>query len=462
MLRSLRYVWRDPKTKAAWVTSLAIGLIVPLFNALQGTGTIYFACFASGMLGIQMYNQFGQDTSAFWMVAHDDLLAPGRLPGAAGAGAGAAADHAAVRGAGHGARRPRCSATGGALPEALGLSFALLGAMLATGAVTSARFPYSIPQDSGYKNVAPGQAGLAWISIFGGMVGGAAAVRAGAGPDDLAACLGRGRPAVAAAPAGRGVRRGVAAGRPAPGGPADGGAAAGDPGGGQQGLRGSWYVVPVIPPRDGRNLKASVDREDPARTDGSVATDIALEVLIDAFDALAAVHAKGLVHRILSPQRIWLGQGMRVLFSDFYIARIEGQQSVALWTDDEDGKPYRAPECQDTLVTAGKNSDVFSLARSLTGWLTGDVSLDLESSIAWLSNQGAVGELLTTCLDADPVARPSADEAASQLKQVAQPVPAVEASADQPAEDLFQPGGLIEGRYRIKRCLGPVVWPLHG
>ena len=69
MLRSLRYVWRDPKTKAAWVTSLAIGLIVPLFNAMQGTGSIYFACFAAGMLGIQMYNQFGQDTSAFWMVA---------------------------------------------------------------------------------------------------------------------------------------------------------------------------------------------------------------------------------------------------------------------------------------------------------------------------------------------------------------------------------------------------------
>lgn len=41
--------------------------------------------------------------------------------------------------------------------------------MLATGAWTSARFPYSIPQE-GYKNVAPGQTGLAWISIFGGMI----------------------------------------------------------------------------------------------------------------------------------------------------------------------------------------------------------------------------------------------------------------------------------------------------
>ncbi|MEV6177969.1 transporter [Streptomyces sp. NPDC052015] len=168
MERSLRYVWRDPKTKAAWVTSLAIGLIVPVFNASQGTGSIYFACFAAGMLGIQMYNQFGQDTSAFWMVA---MTISSRRDAYAELRARALALlvitlpyttlvtvlTTALLGA------------WGKLPEVLGLSFALLGAMLATGAWTSARFPYSIPQE-GHKNVAPGQAGLAWIAIFGGMV----------------------------------------------------------------------------------------------------------------------------------------------------------------------------------------------------------------------------------------------------------------------------------------------------
>ncbi|MEH0577812.1 transporter [Streptomyces sp. B21-108] len=168
MERSLRYIWRDPKTKAAWVTSLAIGLIVPVFNAVQGTGSIYFACFAAGMLGIQMYNQFGQDTSAFWMVAltisssrdaYDELRARAlallviTLP---------YATLVTVLTTALLGDWPK-------LPEALGLSFALLGAMLATGAWTSARFPYSIPQE-GHKNVAPGQAGLAWIAIFGGMV----------------------------------------------------------------------------------------------------------------------------------------------------------------------------------------------------------------------------------------------------------------------------------------------------
>ncbi|MEU6660550.1 transporter [Streptomyces sp. NPDC046821] len=168
MERALRYVWRDPKTKAAWVTSLAIGLIVPVFNALQGTGSIYFACFAAGMLGIQMYNQFGQDTSAFWMVAMT-ISSPRDAYAELRARALAllmitlpyATLVTVVTTAILGDWR--------ALPEVLGLSFALLGAMLATGAWSSARFPYSIPQE-GYKNVVPGQAGLAWISIFGGMV----------------------------------------------------------------------------------------------------------------------------------------------------------------------------------------------------------------------------------------------------------------------------------------------------
>nr|WP_249417001.1 transporter [Streptomyces sp. TS71-3] len=169
MERTLRYVWRDPKTKAAWVTSLAVGLIVPVFNALQQSGSVYLACFASGMLGIQMYNQFGQDGSAFWMIAmtvsspRDALL---ELRGRAAALVLITVPHATL------VTVITTALVGGGwqrFPEVLGLSYALLGALLATGAWASARFPYSIPRQ-GYKNVAPGQGGLAGISILGGMV----------------------------------------------------------------------------------------------------------------------------------------------------------------------------------------------------------------------------------------------------------------------------------------------------
>ncbi|MGW7429147.1 transporter [Streptomyces sp. NPDC054861] len=172
MERGLRYMWRDPKTKASWVSSLAVGAIVPFLNAVQGTGSIYFACFATGMLGIQMYNQFGQDTSAFWMVAQTistpaDAYAELRaralalllvtLPFTVLVTVGTAA----------------LLGDWSALPEGLGLALALLGAMTGAGAFTSAAFPYSIPQDGAFKSAAPGQGGLAWMSILGGMVAGA-------------------------------------------------------------------------------------------------------------------------------------------------------------------------------------------------------------------------------------------------------------------------------------------------
>ncbi|MFE5537976.1 transporter [Streptomyces sp. NPDC056492] len=169
MQRTLRYVVRDPKTKSAWVTALAVGVIVPVFNALQGTGSPYLACFGAGMLGIQMYNQFGQDTSAFWMVAQT-ISTPREafeeLRARAYALALVTVPYTVVL----------TTVTAllvhdwSAYPAALGVALALLGSMLCTGALASARFPYSIPTDGAFKNVAPGQAGLAWAGIFGGML----------------------------------------------------------------------------------------------------------------------------------------------------------------------------------------------------------------------------------------------------------------------------------------------------
>ncbi|MEU7020477.1 transporter [Streptomyces sp. NPDC046203] len=169
MERSLRYIWRDPKTKASWVTSLAVGLIIPVVNAVQGVGTLYWACFATGMLGMQMFNQFGQDTSAFWMVAQTistkaDAYAELRARALALLAITvpytllAFVITASVLGDWNGFAR------------ILGVAFGILGAMVGLGALASANFPYSIPQDSAYKNVAPGQGGLAWLSIFGSMI----------------------------------------------------------------------------------------------------------------------------------------------------------------------------------------------------------------------------------------------------------------------------------------------------
>ncbi|MDJ0385640.1 transporter [Streptomyces sp. G-G2] len=169
MQRTLRYIVRDPKMKSAWVSSLAVGLIIPVANALQGQGSVYLACFGAGMLGVQMYNQFGQDTSAFWMVAQTIST-----PRDAYAELRARAFTLALITVPYTVLVTVVTAAmvgdWAALPEVLGLALALLGAMLCSGALASARFPYSIPTDGAFKNVAPGQAGLAWMGIFGGML----------------------------------------------------------------------------------------------------------------------------------------------------------------------------------------------------------------------------------------------------------------------------------------------------
>jgi ABC-2 type transport system permease protein len=166
--RVLRYIWRDPKTKAAWITSLAIGLIVPVFNALQGTGSVYLACLATGMLGMLTFNQFGTDTSAFWMVATTISTAEdayGELRARLLALLAITVPYTllvtVVTAAVVGDWRT--------LPEVIGLAFALLGALLAAGMVASVRYPYSVPQE-GSKTVAPGQGSLAWMSLVAGLV----------------------------------------------------------------------------------------------------------------------------------------------------------------------------------------------------------------------------------------------------------------------------------------------------
>ncbi|TJZ52941.1 transporter [Streptomyces piniterrae] len=171
MLRTLRYAWRDPKSKMSWATALGVGLLVPVVSSVQGNGSIYTAFSASALLGLQMYNQFGQDTSAFWMVA-STISTPRdayqELRARALTLALVAVPYVTLVVIGTAALIGPWSS----FLEVYGLSLALLGALLATGALSSALFPYSIPSE-GNKNVAPGQGAIAWFSLFGGLLIGA-------------------------------------------------------------------------------------------------------------------------------------------------------------------------------------------------------------------------------------------------------------------------------------------------
>jgi ABC-2 type transport system permease protein len=167
MERQFRYAWRDPRTKAAWVTALAMGLLLPVVFAVQ-RGSVYTACWAAGLLGLQMYNQFGMDGSAFWTVAttiSSRADAYAELRARALAIAVVSVPYLALVTVGAALLFHRLYAA----PETLGLSFTLLGALIATGAWASVRFPYSMPHESRFDNSpAPGQGSLAWLSLLGG------------------------------------------------------------------------------------------------------------------------------------------------------------------------------------------------------------------------------------------------------------------------------------------------------
>lgn len=172
MERQFRYLWRDPRSKASWATGLAVGLLLPVVAVVQH-GTVYQCLWAAGLLGMQMYNQFGLDGSAFWAVSatiatrRDAAL---ELRGRALTLACVAVPYVTVVTTGAALLLDRLSA----LPETLGLSFAFMGALIATGSYASVRFPYAVPQDNPFSNAAPGQSGLVALNVFGGTFSGAA------------------------------------------------------------------------------------------------------------------------------------------------------------------------------------------------------------------------------------------------------------------------------------------------
>lgn len=211
-----------------------------------------------------------------------------------------------------------------------------------------------------------------------------------------------------------------------------------------------WLVIPLIPPSDGRNLVGSIAEQDPAREGGVVPDELAAGVIADSFEGLNAIHDAGLVHRVLTPDRIWLGRAMRVRFSDFYISKIEGNETVFAWAEDEQSLAYRAPECQETISLAVPASDVFSLALCMTQWWSGQTDMSAPDATDWLADHGELGTTLASALTDKAKARPTASDLA--LEFVSQ---RNRAKGSPPTQaDQFTEGAQIGSRYDLRRKLG--------
>ena len=210
------------------------------------------------------------------------------------------------------------------------------------------------------------------------------------------------------------------------------------------------YVVPVVPPRLSRSLESSYKKKDPERPGGQLEDAVARAVVVDAFNALAEVHDEGLVHRSLHPSRIWLGRAMRVMFSDFHLARIDGAQTIAAWEPDGDiSENYRAPECAASVGMASAKSDVFSLTLCTAEWLVGEPIIELtheQIATAVTAEFPWASSLLDGLREIKE--RPTARELAQALTPERQTEPSV------PVGDEFTVGGVVAARYQIVDLLG--------
>lgn len=94
-----------------------------------------------------------------------------------------------------------------------------------------------------------------------------------------------------------------------------------------------------------------------------------IEVALSVFTSLSKMHMAGVVHKALCPERIWTSARQGSFFSDFYMARKKGEESVFFTDDDETSQPYRSPESLLDISNGDEKSDVFSASSSLLALL---------------------------------------------------------------------------------------------
>jgi serine/threonine protein kinase len=147
---------------------------------------------------------------------------------------------------------------------------------------------------------------------------------------------------------------------------------------------------------------------------------------------------------------------MRVKFSDFYFARVSGERTIVpnVTGGADPSVPYRAPECRASLALARPESDVYSLALSLCGWLLGDFpeEPDVADVRERIRNEPLIGPVLADCLADDFSARPSSERAANLIEEAA--ATAAPLSPPLILTDEFREGGVVGGQYEIRQFLG--------
>jgi serine/threonine protein kinase len=183
-----------------------------------------------------------------------------------------------------------------------------------------------------------------------------------------------------------------------------------------------WMVTAYIP---GPSL------HDVVRESGPLGIGKLCELGTGLAEALAAVHACGIVHRDLTPSNVIMAaDGPRLI--DFGIAKADGAETLT-GTGEAIGTPsFMSPE-RFRREHVGPASDVFSLGSLLTYAATGHGPFDATESPAVMygvlqgtpdlgSISGRLRQVIDACLDKEPALRPTPASLLAAFREIAETV----------------------------------------
>ena len=168
---------------------------------------------------------------------------------------------------------------------------------------------------------------------------------------------------------------------------------------------------------------------------GNLSPGETVTTLAPLFGALAALHAAGVEHGDLAPPSILFSTDGRPVIGDVGVARLMGHAGVQVDRDDS----FMAPEvARGAPPTAA--SDVYSMAAlgwlCLTGAPPDPASTSRCSTTVSPRIPARLTDVLTSCLSANPTARPSAHSAAIEVFDAVQAEPVVLTSVADPATEI--------------------------
>lgn len=218
----------------------------------------------------------------------------------------------------------------------------------------------------------------------------------------------------------------------------------------------NMFVVVVREPRGFFPIDTHVESWKGSSGSGAVWGEDTLDFLISlaagCFRGLAEVHDAGVWHKLLTPDRIWVGRNNEIRFKGFVSSHIDDEKSVFFPESDPGFNLYAAPEV--TFLPSAK-SDVWSMSRVLLEQIESMGSLEnLAAGSEILGRAEELKSILEQCLNQDPDQRFTATEVLDLLlvlgKKTAAPLPG---SSRQELGELKE-GDKLKDRYRLIEKLG--------